>query len=91
MKRLLYIFGIILLIGAVSSCAKDELEAPSESESTTPQAISIDGDHGVKGGNQLDAGHDIILRSGTGEDDDGEVDINDDGDNEEEDRSPQKE
>ncbi len=92
LKQLLYIFGIVLLMGGISSCSKDELEAPAETESTSPQAISIDGNQGLKGGNRLGLGPDIILESGTGEGEgDNGVDINDDGDNEEEDRSPQKE
>lgn len=72
MKRVLNIAFLLILVIGVSSCAKEELDAPSES--ADPQAIkSFDSVDGVDA-DDYDPGTAVPLPSG----------INDDGDNEDE-------
>jgi len=80
-RRILHIVGILLITVFISSCAKDELEAPSEG-SGEPRAITIDGVH-VKEGDAVKRNN-TLRDEGSGE----FVDINDDDDEEDEDRNP---
>jgi len=81
LKRLSYIIGILLIIVFASSCAKDELEAPSDGSGEV-RAITIDDVH-------LKKGDSIKKEDDAREDSSGEfLDINDDDDEEDEDRNP---
>ena len=81
LRRILHIVGILLVIVFISSCAKDELEAPTDG-SGEPKAITIDDIH-VKKGDAIKKNNDLRDRSS------GEfVEINDDDDEEDEDRNP---
>lgn len=89
-KRILYILSIVIISVAVSSCAKDELEAPSSSDANEqPSALIID-DLEEKGTKRSNSGISVQPNNFNGEED-GEILINDDGDEEDEERGPEKE
>ncbi len=84
MKRIIYILSLAILSLAVSSCAKEEMEAPSESNDG-PKAIVIDDlDNHIDG--IYDNTHDSSSPNYIIIDGEGEVLINDDGDDEDEER-----
>ena len=90
MKRILYILAVVIISVAVSSCAKDELEAPSSSNANEqPSALIID-DLEEKGTKRSNSGISVQPNNVNGEED-GEILINDDGDEEDEERGPEKE
>lgn len=86
MKRLLHIIGVFVLLVFVSSCAKDELEAPA-SESDGVRAIDMGSLQTEK-----DKSNALKDESATYREDstDGSLDINDDDDEEDENRNPDK-
>jgi hypothetical protein len=85
LRRILHIAGVLLLAIFVASCAKDELEAPSDGSGEI-RAIEEGAIQNRKGDASIRTHENIIREGGIGD----EVDINDDDDEEDEDRNPDK-
>jgi len=85
LKKIAHIVFILLVAVFVASCAKDELEAPSDNSGEI-RAIDDTGIQNRKGDASTRSNADFVRENGIGD----EVDINDDDDEEDEDRNPDK-
>lgn len=84
-KRLLHIASVLFMMLFIASCAKDELEAPSEGTGEV-RALDEGADQNRKGDASIRTRENYVREGGIGD----EVDINDDDDEEDEDRNPDK-
>ena len=87
LRKFLHLLTVLILILFVSSCAKDELEAPTDA-SYEIRALEDGSIQDRKDAAMMRAGSSTLRGGGVGDDTDPE--INDDDDEEDEDRNPDK-